>query len=116
MLLLLAIISIILALIFYVISIYQEIVKKRFTLKIVILFWIGIAFNVLGALLIMSITPGMIVDLHSVLGHTSLILMIVRALWSSMKYYKSASTGVPIIFTIISSVLWIIVFLMGLMQ
>lgn len=113
MLLPLAIASIVLALIFYSISVYWEIVKKKFTRKTVGLFWIGFAFDLLGTILMCMISEGFAMDAHAITGVIALTLMGTKAVWSLVRYQKKLSSGVPKIYTLVSFTLWIGVFLMG---
>jgi len=116
MLLPFAIVSIILALIFYAISIYQELVKKVFTLKIIILFWIGLTFDLTGTILMFLIAEGFSMDTHAIIGLVALVLMGIKAMWVLVRFKKGMTIGVPKIYTLISSLMWLTAFFMGFMR
>lgn len=113
MLLISAIISVLLALIFYATSIYQEFAGKKVTRKILILFWLGFVFDLTGTILMSLIAKGFSLNFHSVLGISALGLMGIKAVWSSINYRAGLGQRVPTAYTVLSALVWLAVFLLG---
>jgi len=108
-----AIISIFLALIFYSINIFLEI-KKGFSLKSLIFLWLGLAFDLLGTALMFLLVGHLSLRAHSIVGIVALILMAIKAVWSTGKYKKGDTFGVSKIYTVSVYILWVAVFFMGM--
>jgi uncharacterized repeat protein (TIGR03987 family) len=113
MLLLFAIISVFLALIFYATSIYKEFREKKLSIKALAFLWLGFVFDLTGTILMSLIAKGFSLNFHSIAGLTVLALMGVKAAWSSVNYRQGAEKRVPVFYTLISSLVWLAVFIAG---
>ncbi|MDP1884431.1 MAG: TIGR03987 family protein [Candidatus Moranbacteria bacterium] len=113
MLLLFAIISVFLALMFYAVSILQEFAKKEISLKILILFWLGFVFDLAGTLLMSMISEGLSFNFHALAGLSALVLMGVKAAWSTINYKQGLGKRIPSLYTIAAAAIWMAVFIAG---
>jgi uncharacterized repeat protein (TIGR03987 family) len=113
MILLFAIVSVFLALIFYSGSILRELVKKEVTRNILILFWLGLFFDVAGTILMFNISKGFSLSLHSVIALIALFLMGIKAVWSLVNYRAGLGRRVPTVYIMFAWILWLSVFVLG---
>jgi len=109
-----AILSVCLALIFYTINFFLEAVKKSFSLKALVFLWLGLVFDLLGTALMFLISAGFSLRPHSIVGIIALILMAIKAFWSTKKYKKGDNIGISKSYTIGVYLLWVVVFFMGM--
>lgn len=87
-----AIISINLALLFYTIGVWSE--KKQGELKTwhTIIFWIGLIFDTLGTTLMRKIANSPFkLNFHGITGALAILLMMFHALWATVVLYKNSS-------------------------
>ncbi|WP_028973179.1 HsmA family protein [Spirochaeta cellobiosiphila] len=83
--LLLAIISITLALVFYSIGVWSEKLQGKLRLWHVIIFWIGFIFDSLGTTLMSKIAQnGFQINFHGITGIVAILLMFFHATWASV--------------------------------
>ncbi len=85
-----AVISITLALIFYTVGVWSE--KKQGELKKwhLIIFWIGLVFDTLGTTIMGKIAgSGFGINFHSVTGLLAILLMLFHALWATIVLKKN---------------------------
>ena len=84
-LLILSIILITLALVFYSLGVWSERIARYLKPKHVISFWIGFIFDVSGTLAMQQISdrPFDLFDLHTLTGQIALWLMFAHAIWAS---------------------------------
>jgi uncharacterized repeat protein (TIGR03987 family) len=86
--LILAIVTITMALIFYTAGVWSEHRQKQLRAKNLILFWIGLVFDTTGTT-IMTTISNLDVDanrlnLHGITGAAAILLMIVHAVWATI--------------------------------
>ena len=87
--LIMAIITITLALIFYTIGVFSE--RKSGTLKKfhVIIFWIGLLFDTTGTTIMSIISNGgSLFSLHGITGALAIILMLFHAVWATIVFIR----------------------------
>lgn len=113
---LLAIIAITLALIFYTIGVFSE--RHSGTLKKihVILFFIGLIFDTTGTTIMSSIsTSKSLFTLHGITGALAIILMLFHAIWAVITYKKNDPNKLKNFhkFSIIVWVIWLVPYLLG---
>lgn len=111
-----AIISINLALLFYTIGVWSE--KKQGKLKKwhLIIFWIGLAFDTLGTTLMGKIANGGFkLNFHGITGLLAIILMLLHALWATYVLIKNDEKAKISFhkFSIFVWGIWLIPFLSG---
>jgi len=94
--LIIAIISITLALVFYTVGVFSQ--RKSNTLKKwhVITFWCGLLFDITGTLIMQRIAsesniqiPQVQAMIHGITGALAIILMIFNATWATYILYKN---------------------------
>jgi uncharacterized repeat protein (TIGR03987 family) len=75
-----AVISITAALLFYSIAVWWNWLSKRLEIKHLILFWMGLAGDFLGTAMMKSSVETVTYDLHTISGYTALALMLTITL------------------------------------
>lgn len=88
--LIMAIITITLALVFYTIGVFSE--RRSGTLKgrHVITFWIGLVFDTTGTTIMSQMAKGQgLLSPHGITGALAIILMLFHALWATVVFRKS---------------------------
>lgn len=80
---LIAIISFSLALVFYSLGVWLERIKKELQFSHLIYFWLGFAADSIGTHYVMNETAGFEWNFHTITGMIGLILMLIHALWAS---------------------------------
>lgn len=113
MLLLFGILSVFLALVFYATSLFRELVRKELTLKVLVFFWLGFGFDLAGTILMSLVSEGFSLNVHSILGISALLLMGIKAVWSSVNYRAGLGKRVPSAYTVFSALVWLAVFVLG---
>lgn len=111
-----AIISITLALIFYTIGVWSE--KKQCELKKwhLMVFYLGLVFDTLGTTLMSKIVNGGFqLNFHGVTGLSAIILMLLHALWATIVLIKNDEKAKANFhkFSIIVWIIWLIPFISG---
>ncbi|KRU27730.1 TIGR03987 family protein [Clostridium botulinum] len=121
--LVLAIVTITLALAFYTAGVWSE--RKSNTLKKwhVITFWIGLVFDTTGTLTMEKIvkTGNTAISsnklaLHGITGELAIVLMLLHALWATWVLYKKDENKKVIFhkFSITVWVIWLIPYIIGM--
>ena len=111
-----AIISITLALIFYTIGVWSE--KKQGELKSwhLFVFYLGLAFDTLGTTLMSRlVSNGFELNFHGITGLLAIILMFLHAFWATIvliKNNKKAKSNFHK-FSIVVWLIWLIPFISG---
>lgn len=112
-----AVISITLALLFYTVGVWSE--KKQGELKKwhLIVFWIGLVFDTLGTTIMGKIAgAGFGINFHSVTGLLAILLMLFHALWATVVLKKNDEKAKASFhkFSIVVWIIWLIPFLSGM--
>lgn len=112
-----AVISITLALLFYTVGVWSE--KKQGELKNwhLIVFWIGLVFDTLGTTIMGKIAgAGFGINFHSVTGLLAILLMLFHALWATVVLKKNDEKAKVSFhkFSIVVWIIWLIPFLSGM--
>lgn len=103
-----AVISINLALIFYTIGVWSE--KRQGSLKKrhLIVFWVGLVFDTLGTTLMSKLaTGGFKLNFHGITGLLAIVLMLFHALWATVVLVKNDEKA-KASFHKLSIVVWLI--------
>ncbi len=110
-----AIISVTLALFLYTTAVWREFYLKKVSKSILLVFWSGFFFDVLGTSFMSMLSAGFELHLHTVVGVVALVLMAVFGVWLSYDYGNSPShySRQRRAFGITAWSLWILVFLLG---
>jgi len=112
-----AVISITLALLFYTVGVWSE--KKQGELKKwhLVVFWIGLVFDTLGTTIMGKIAgAGFGINFHSVTGLLAILLMLFHALWATVVLKKNDEKAKVSFhkFSIVVWIIWLIPFLSGM--
>ncbi|MDU5110986.1 MAG: HsmA family protein [Clostridium sp.] len=115
--LVMAIITITLALIFYTIGVFSE--RKSGTLKKfhVIIFWIGLLFDTTGTTIMSIISNGgSLFSLHGITGALAIILMLFHAVWATIVFIKKDKDKLHSFhkFSIIVWLVWLVPYILGM--
>lgn len=115
--LLYAIVSITLALVFYTVGVWSE--KLQGTLKKwhLCLFWIGFIFDTLGTTLMGQLAnEALKLNFHSVTGAAAIILMLIHAVWATIVLTKNNPKQKINFhkFSIVVWLVWLIPYLSGM--
>jgi uncharacterized repeat protein (TIGR03987 family) len=111
-----AIISITLALVFYTIGVWSEKIQSGLKKWHVSIFWIGLVFDTLGTTLMSKIVnDGLKFNFHGITGLLAIILMGFHALWATVVLYKNDTKAKANFhkFSIIVWLIWLIPFISG---
>ena len=115
--LIMAIVTITLALIFYTIGVFSE--RKSGTLNKfhVINFWIGLLFDTTGTTIMSTIANGAsLLSLHGITGALAIILMLFHAVWATIVFLKKDKEKLQSFhkFSIVVWLIWLVPYVIGL--
>ncbi|MBS5938233.1 MAG: TIGR03987 family protein [Clostridium sp.] len=115
--LIMAIITITLALIFYTIGVFSE--RKSGTLKKfhVIIFWIGLLFDTTGTTIMSIISNGgSLFSLHGITGALAIILMLFHAVWATIVFIRKDKEKLESFhkFSIVVWLVWLVPYILGM--
>lgn len=115
--LIMAIITITLALVFYTIGVFSE--RKSGTLNKfhVIMFWIGLVFDTTGTTIMSSIAnEGSLLSLHGITGALAIILMLFHAIWATVVFVKKNKEKLQSFhkFSIVVWLIWLVPYVIGM--
>lgn len=120
--LILAIVSITLALVFYTIGVFGERKAKSLNKKHVIIFWLGLIFDTTGTLIMSKIAEEGLKQIsetsqmiHGVTGLLAIVLMLFHAVWATWVLYKNDEEKKAAFhkFSIAVWVVWLVPYLVG---
>lgn len=114
--LIMAIITITLALVFYTVGVFSE--RKSGTLRKshLILFWIGLVFDTTGTTFMSSIAKGgSLLSPHGLTGALAIGLMLFHAVWATVVYVKKDESKLHKFhkFSIIVWLIWLVPYVLG---
>lgn len=112
-----AIISITLALVFYTIGVWSENLQHSLKKWHLCMFWIGFVFDTTGTTLMSKIAnDGFTLNFHAITGVTAILLMLIHALWATRVLVKNdAKQKINFHkFSIAVWVIWLIPFVSGM--
>ena len=104
---LLSLILITLALVFYTIGVWSERLAGRLKPWHLIFFWGGFVFDTIGTGVMMELAGGLTFDLHGVTGVIAILLMLVHAIWASVVLARKDEQAI-VNFHRFSLVVWLI--------
>lgn len=112
-----AIVSINLALVFYSIGVWSEKLQKQLKFWHVIIFWIGLTFDTVGTSLMGRLAHDRFqFSFHGITGLIAIVLMLSHALWATIVLVKNDKYAKINFhkFSIFVWIIWLIPFLSGL--
>lgn len=92
MLLIIAIISMLLAVTLYTIGVFSEKKAGHLNKKHMSVFWLGLSFDTIGTTAMGRISNGFTLDIHGITGLLALILMMVHVIWATFVLYKGSES------------------------
>ena len=112
---LIAVITIVAALIFYSVAVWWNWLNKRLKPRHLVLFYLGVACDSLATALMRSTVPEITYDLHTIVGFTALGLMLIVTATGTYAVYRNSDPmlnnfhkfGMPIWF------FWVVSWLTG---
>lgn len=118
-LLILAIIFITAALVFYTTGVFAERIKKTLTKKSLVLFWIGFACDTAGTLIMRQIASdgtGSANPIRAITGVAAIVLMLIHAVWATAVYLKGTEKAKASFhkFSIVVWLIWLIPYISGI--
>jgi len=116
LLLIIAIISITLALVFYSIGVWGEKLSGGLKIWNLSLFWAGLVFDTTGIALMSVISETTKFDIHTITGFLSILLMLFHAVWATIAIVKKDEKVKEQFhkFSIIVWLIWLIPYLTGM--
>ena len=111
-----AIVTITLALVFYSIGVWSEKIQGNLKKWHLITFWIGFAFDTTGTTLMSKIeNDGFKLNFHGITGLLAIVLMLIHAVWATIVLIRNNETERNNFhkFSIVVWVIWLIPFVSG---
>lgn len=115
--LVLAIVSISLALVFYTIGVWSEKLQGVLKKWHLVIFWIGLVFDTTGTTIMSKIAgSGFDLNFHGITGALAIILMLFHAAWATIVLVKNNEKSKANFhkLSIIVWIIWLVPFLSGL--
>ncbi|MFR4986424.1 MAG: HsmA family protein [Lachnospirales bacterium] len=116
-LLIIAIIFITLALVFYTIGVFGEKKEGELTLFHTVLFWLGFVCDTVGTNIMSNIAGGgFSFNIHSITGLLALLLMGLHAIWATIIIIKKDNKAKRIFhkFSIFVWIIWLVPYILGI--
>jgi uncharacterized repeat protein (TIGR03987 family) len=113
-----AIITITLALVFYTIGVWSEKIQGRLKKWHLIVFYIGLVFDTTGTTIMSKIAAGGFkLNFHGITGALAILLMLLHALWATVVLVKNNEKSLANFhrLSIIVWIIWLIPFISGAM-
>lgn len=101
------VLSIMIALICYSISVWSQVYTKKLNIKHLVLFWAGLVFDAIGTVIMIRISGSFKLNIHGITGIIGFILMAMNAIWATIVMCKT-STRFKVKFHIVSITVWTI--------
>lgn len=114
--LILAIITITLALVFYTIGVFSERRSGSLKKKHVILFWVGLLFDTTGTTIMSTMSnEGSLLSLHGLTGMMAIVLMLFHAIWATVVHVKNDLEKSKKFhkFSIVVWLVWLVPYILG---
>lgn len=120
--LILAIIAITLALVFYTVGVFGERRSKSLNKNHVIIFWLGLVCDTIGTFTMEQIAKSgsasftkTSLNIHGITGLLAIVLMLFHALWATWVLYKNDETKKQTFhkFSFIVWIIWLIPYVIG---
>ncbi len=115
--LILAILTITLALIFYTIGVFGERRKGILQKQHIIIFWLGFLFDTIGTSIMSSMAQEADwFSAHGITGIIAIILMLFHAIWATVVYFRGTEEKQKNFhkFSIVVWLFWLIPYILGM--
>ncbi|MBU0928851.1 MAG: TIGR03987 family protein [Spirochaetes bacterium] len=116
MLLIVAIVSMFIAVTFYTIGVWGEKRAGRLTPKFLAFFWTGFVFDTTGTTVMSMISGSFSFNVHGVTGALAIVLMLAHAVWASIVLAKKDEKAMGGFhrYSIIVWAIWLVPFFTGM--
>ena len=111
-----AVISITLALVFYTIGVWSERIQGQLKKWHLVIFWLGLVFDTIGTLLMDKLASnGFQLNFHGVTGLLAILLMVFHAVWATIVVVRDNKEARANFhkFSIIVWIIWLIPYVSG---
>lgn len=111
-----AMVTITLALVFYSVGVWSEKLQGRLKIWHLVLFWIGLVFDTTGTTLMFEISnEGFMLNFHGITGMLAILLMLIHAVWATMVLVRKDAIKLKNFhkFSIFVWIIWLIPFVTG---
>ena len=115
--LLYAVISISLALVFYSVGVWSEKIQGELKKWHLCIFWVGLTFDTIGTTLMSKIAKqGFVLNFHGITGLAAIALMLIHAVWATKVLIQNNPKEKASFhkFSIFVWLIWLIPFLSGM--
>lgn len=114
----LSIITITLALIFYSIGVWAERLQGRLKAWHLLFFWLGLVCDTTGTGIMLEMAGGMAFDVHGSTGLLAILLMLVHAVWATIVLVRRDEKWILSFhrFSLIVWLVWLVPYLNGFFQ
>ena len=111
----LSMILITLALVFYSIGVWAERIAGRLKGWHLIFFWGGLVFDTVGTGMMMEMAGGITPDIHSVTGVLAILLMVIHAVWATVVLIRKDEKAILNFhkFSVVVWAIWLIPYFTG---
>ena len=112
-----AIITITLALVFYSVGVWAEKLQRVLKKSHLCFFWIGFVFDTTGTTLMTKLAgDSLLINFHGITGLLAIALMLIHAIWATIVLVKGTQTQKASFhrFSIFVWLIWLIPFLSGM--
>lgn len=113
--LVLAIVTISLALVLYSVGVWGEKISGRLSPLFLGLFWAGFVFDTIGTTLMSDMAGGFTLNLHGLTGAIALVLMLIHAIWATIVLVRKDNAWIMNFhkFSLAVWVIWLVPYLLG---
>ena len=104
-----------LALVFYSVGVWSERIAGRLKAWHLAFFWVGFVFDTLGTGIMFEMAGGIGADIHSVTGILAIVLMLIHAVWATVVIIRNNEKAITRFhhFSVFVWVVWLIPYLTG---
>ncbi|EXG87530.1 TIGR03987 family protein [Clostridium sp. ASBs410] len=111
-----AVVSITLALVFYTIGVWSERIQGQLKKWHLVIFWLGLVFDTIGTLLMDKLAAnGFQLNFHGVTGLLAILLMVFHAVWATIVVVRDNKEARADFhkFSVIVWMIWLIPYVSG---
>lgn len=123
MILIVSIVAITLALVFYTLGVFSERKRKKLEFSHVIIFWIGFICDSVGTLLLKNMSESndkigssSVISIHGITGALAIILMLFHATWATVTFLSSNHRRKANFhkFSLLVWIIWLVPYIIGM--
>lgn len=107
---------ILIALVCYTVSVWNQVYTKKLKPKHLVLFWVGLVFDAIGTVIMFIIAGKLKLDIHGLTGILGFILMAINTIWATISILKTNSQSKFKLYIVSFTVwtIWLIPFFTGI--